>query len=155
MGIGSETFFSSVTSKIGFIVTLSFLFSASLVKRAARSNCLSVCISIRGPSFSSTISSSAVVSIFLGFLVPFTITATRSLSSTFGFIINFSFNATKGFITYINYIFNLYKFLQFYSFYSSIPNACNASLHAICSALRLILCCPSPKNINAFPFSAT
>ena len=27
----------------------------------------------------------------------------------------------------------------------------NASLHAVCSALRLILCCPSPKNNNIFP----
>ena len=28
---------------------------------------------------------------------------------------------------------------------------CKAILHAICSALRLILCCPSPKNKNILP----
>ena len=33
----------------------------------------------------------------------------------------------------------------------ALPIFCNASLQAICSALRLILCCPSPKNKNIFP----
>jgi hypothetical protein len=39
-------------------------------------------------------------------------------------------------------------------FYDLSKN-CNASLHAICSAFRLILCCPSPIKINTLPFSNT